>query len=282
MNLPKKLQIPLLLGSFLVVFFLSFILLVASGALLLPTKYQFWKAAQASSLAPLSQETQQPRDRTGMQVRLPVRGILQNPQLPNGCEATSLAIVLQYLGYPAGKMDMAYAYIPREDFWANELGVRSGADPHVAYPGNPGAADAGYYCYPPPVVEGANAFLADQNAAHKALDITGASEEEILTLLDAGLPLIVWKTTDGQPPQTRADAAWLLPDGQAYEPITNLHVVVLTGYNDSYFFFCDPLEGAARMGREELMQNYALTGAYAVAFASTQTPSASATQSNGR
>ena len=46
-----------------------------------------------------------------------VEPVMQLPELPNGCEAASLAAVLQFYGYSVDKLDLAYGYIPRVDFW---------------------------------------------------------------------------------------------------------------------------------------------------------------------
>ena len=44
------------------------------------------------------------RARSRFGVQLPVRTVLQNPELPNGCEAASLAALLNYKGVPADKL----------------------------------------------------------------------------------------------------------------------------------------------------------------------------------
>ena len=44
------------------------------------------------------------RARSRFGVQLPVRTVLQNPELPNGCEAASLAALLKYKGVPADKL----------------------------------------------------------------------------------------------------------------------------------------------------------------------------------
>ena len=78
------------------------------------------------------------RVRHRFDVRLPVRAVLQNPGLPNGCEATSLAALLNYMGVAANKLDLAYAYIPRGDL-TDTAGGRIGPDPERAYAGDPSA-----------------------------------------------------------------------------------------------------------------------------------------------
>ncbi|MDL2253500.1 C39 family peptidase [Ruminococcaceae bacterium OttesenSCG-928-I18] len=270
MKQPKKRNLLLFAVALLLTACFSVVLLVATGAVLLPEEWFDGREPSFSQAATSAENAISQGEPHQKQVRLRVRNILQRPELPNGCEATALAVVLQYLGYPADKMELAYTYLPREDFYPTQWGVRAGPDPHQAYPGDPGVEDGGYYCYPAPVVSGANHYLQTAGGSHTAMDISGADEDALLSLLQAGLPLMVWKTTDNTPPKSRADVAWLLPDGQLYEPITNLHVVVLTGYDEESFYYCDPLEGSTRLDREVFMTNYEQAGGYVVAFAHTE------------
>ena len=55
-------------------------------------------------------------------IRLPVPQILQNPELPNGCEITSCCEVLHYLGFAPDKCELADYYLPCSAQWY-------GADP---------------------------------------------------------------------------------------------------------------------------------------------------------
>ena len=48
-------------------------------------------------------------------IHLPVPLILQNPELPNGCEITSLCMLLRYLGFDADKCLLADNYLPRTE-----------------------------------------------------------------------------------------------------------------------------------------------------------------------
>ena len=79
-----------------------------------------------------------------MYIKLPVPQILQNPELPNGCEITSCCEVLRFLGFPADKCDLADNYLPQSKAWY-------GTDPNLLYMGNPrldgDTPDTGYYCF---------------------------------------------------------------------------------------------------------------------------------------
>lgn len=189
--------------------------------------------------------------------------IEQTPELPNGCEATSLAMVLQYLGYPADKLELAYDYIPRQDFTAGPRGS-IGGDPEQVYPGDPGTA-RGYYCFPPVVAAGAGAYLEANGGSHRAYDVSGADESQLLEYLAAGWPVMVWQTTDQQPPTPREDLAWQLSgSGEDYIPYGNLHVTVLFGYNEDNFYLANPHGELVEMKRSLLMKDYQAMGSRAL------------------
>ena len=149
------------------------------------------------------------RARSRFGVQLPVRTVLQNPELPNGCEAASLAALLKYKGVPADKLDLAYGYIPRGDIEETTDG-RTGPDPELAYAGDP-AAGLGFDRFAQPVAQGANAYLAAQGSALRAADITGVTGQGLLQYLRGGDPVIVWITKDLSAPRT-GGCTWLLAD----------------------------------------------------------------------
>ena len=72
--------------------------------------------------------------------------LYQWPEMPNGCEATALTMLLQYYGFAADKLSVAYDYIPRSDFtytWFSTYWP----DPASAYAGDP--ALFGFTAWPP-------------------------------------------------------------------------------------------------------------------------------------
>ena len=111
-----------------------------------------------------------------MEILLPVPQVLQNPELPNGCEITSLCEVLRYWGFAADKCDLADHYLPRSARWY-------GADPDRVYMGDPhkddGSPETGYYCFAGPVVAAANAYLAAHGGGYTAHDLTGVPLQDM-------------------------------------------------------------------------------------------------------
>lgn len=170
---------------------------------------------------------------------LPVEPILQYPELPNGCEATSLAIALNYLGYPVDKTDLAASYIHTEGLFYVD-GTAYGPDPATSYVGSP-FDDSGYYVLAPALADVTNRYLAEQGSGLSAIDISGEGETELLTQLDAGNPVIVWATMDFGPAQTTPNGWVLTTTGEYYAPYSNLHCMVLAGYDEESFFPVQPV-----------------------------------------
>ena len=50
-----------------------------------------------------------------MEIHLTVPQILQNPELPNGCEITSCCELLRFFGFRADKCDLADHYLLNEN-----------------------------------------------------------------------------------------------------------------------------------------------------------------------
>ena len=116
--------------------------------------------------------------------------------MPNGCEATALTMLLQYYGFAADKLSVAYDYIPRSDFtytWFSTYGP----DPASAYAGDP--ALFGFYCRAPAVAEGANRYLAEQDSTLRAVDISGADGYVLRRSIAQGRPVVVWATIGFEP-----------------------------------------------------------------------------------
>lgn len=193
---------------------------------------------------------------------LPVEPVLQKPELPNGCEAASLTQVLNHLGFPADKMEIAYDYIPRVDF-TEDGSVRTGPNPETAYPGDP-ATSRGFYCFAGPVCEGANAYLEAQGSALRAYDVTGVTQEGLREYLNRDIPVIVWVTLDFSAPY-KGDFVWTdTATGEVIEPYMNLHCIVLTGMGEDLCVVADPLRGTRHVDKTDFLRSFAEVGSRAV------------------
>ena len=175
------------------------------------------------------------------QAELPVPELLQMPQLPNGCEVTSLAALLQYRGFAVNKLDLAYGYVPREDFTESRYGD-VGPDPEYAYAGDP-ATNTGFYCFAAPLAQGANHYLHEMGSSMHAFNVTGVTDQGLELYIRGGDPVVVWVTMDLSEPTTH-NFAWIIGNtGRLHTPYSNLHCVVLMGWGRDTCTLKDPLQG---------------------------------------
>ena len=195
-------------------------------------------------------------------IQLSVPTVFQLPELPNGCEVASLAAALQYFGFSADKVTLAEQYLPCAPLALTEDGYRS-ADPSDAYVGDPASETRGFYCFSGPIVAAASSYLEDEGQISHVKDLTGASEQDLISCLLRRQPVLVWGTLCFRAP-SRNGMEWLLPDGSLYRSYSNLHCLVLKGFDEAFFYLSDPIYGEQVVPREEFMTCYETLGSHAV------------------
>lgn len=195
-----------------------------------------------------------------MNILLPVPQILQNPELPNGCEITSLCQVLNFLGYDADKCDLADNYLPRSQRWFD-------GDPDREYLGDPHLDDttpqSGYYCFAGPVVQAATAFLSarEETPSYVPADLTGAEEAELIEQLSLGRPFIFWASLHFDDIRFKS---YPLPGGGERRMFHTLHCMTACGVDDECFTVADPLDFNRRVPRDVFMKVYRQLGSRCV------------------
>lgn len=156
----------------------------------------------------------------------------QLPELPTGCEITSLSMVLNYYGFAADKCDLADRYLAK--------GKTGTVDFRKAFLGNPRDDTDSYGCYAPVIVEAANKYLSEQRSSFKAVNIIGAEPEDLFGYIDAGIPVIVWGTRFCE--EAQSTTVWNI-DGETLTWIYPEHCMVLVGYDSNMIYEADPLTG---------------------------------------
>ena len=177
---------------------------------------------------------------------------MQLPELPTGCEVTSLAIILNYYGYSIDKLTLADEYLPK-----GEIGETY---PYEAFVGDP-RNDKSYGAYAPVLVETANLYLETQDSILSAKDITGSTMADIREYLRDGFPVMVWVTVDMKKPKNSAE--WHI-DGNEYTWIEGEHCIVLIGFTDSTYIAADPLKGIVEYNKEILTSRFKEMGKQAI------------------
>lgn len=123
--------------------------------------------------------------------RININCILQNPELPSGCEITSLTMSLNYNGYKVDKIELSDNFLPK--------GKIGETDYNVAFVGNP-KDNTGFGCYAPVIVNTANNYLKSVESKKTAFNLTGSSLQEIFKYIDSNIPVIVWVTNEMKAP----------------------------------------------------------------------------------
>lgn len=195
------------------------------------------------------------------QQSLAVPVVKQNPQLPHGCEITSLTAVLNYYGADVDKMTMMKNYLPKEQFKMIN-GKKYGPDPNVSYAGDPSDAQ-GTYSFAAPIVKAAENYIVQSKMDLVAKNISGSTVDEIELHLELGIPVITWVTLDLSNPKT--NGGWTITGTNTFHPMyTNLHAVVLVGIDGYNVEVMDPLKGIVQLNKQQFFDSYKALGEQAV------------------
>lgn len=173
----------------------------------------------------------------------------QNPELPTGCEITSLTEVLNFYGFDIDKESLARTYLPM----MQEL--QSGAYIYYFY-GSPWSSN-GSGCFSPAIVNAANAFLSDVSSPLRAHKLSYSDVNTLLSEVAQGNPVIVWTSFDYSiKPVTYREV--IINDNEKFFWPTYEHCTVLTGYNltDNTVTLTDPTYGIVVRSLEDFTYYY--------------------------
>lgn len=187
--------------------------------------------------------------------------VKQNPELPNGCEITSLTAILNYYGIDKDKMELA-ELMPKSKVYTKN-GVRYGPDPNVAYAGDPTLKRGGYYVFAKPLIDLANNLLQQHNISYRAMDISDASKEEVIEYVKSGVPVLIWVTIDWK--DARTYGHWMIEGTNKKHPVfNNLHAVVMTGYDNGKVTIMNPLNGYETIDEKVFFKTFEQLGSHAI------------------
>jgi uncharacterized protein YvpB len=164
--------------------------------------------------------------------------ISQFPQLPRGCEVTSLAMLLSHAGVQADKLTLAQEIKKTDVPYEKKNGKIYFGHPNEGFVGdmyshnNPGLG-----VYHKPIKE-----LAEKYMPGRIKDLTGSDFSELKTHLSDKRPVWVITNTTYQKLSKDYFETWHTPSGKI-DITYKEHSVLLTGYDQSYVYFNDPLTG---------------------------------------
>jgi uncharacterized protein YvpB len=158
---------------------------------------------------------------------VPLINQLTAPQLYNGCEVTSLAMVLNYNGYPVTKNELA------EKIKTVPLNYNNGlkGNPNEGFVGNM-EVGPGYGVYNGPIYD-----LAKEYAGNKVVNLTNSPFTDLLKEVSNGQPVWVITTINFEPVSDFEE--WPTPQGTISVTFSE-HSVVITGYDENFIYVNDP------------------------------------------
>lgn len=173
-----------------------------------------------------------------------MENILQNPELPTGCESVALTMVLKYLGFDLDKTTIADDYLV---FGDGNFSIGYMGDPHT---------EEGAGIFAPGLVKTANDYLETQESARRAFDLSETDFEDLYNYVAAGIPVIVWNTMYLEEPVATDEICEF--EGKTYRWFRNEHCMVLCGFDreKNIVYIQDPLDGLVERDADKFAEYY--------------------------
>jgi uncharacterized protein YvpB len=166
--------------------------------------------------------------------------VLQNPELPAGCEVTALTALLNYHGCNVSKTYMADNMLEKDDSYTRVGQKEYRANPSKVFVGNPRKTYFG--CYAKPIANAANKYLKSISSEKQAYDISGSSPNTLYYYVANNIPVLVWGTIGMSQPSY--DKTWYDKDtGEPVQWVSGEHCFVLIGFDETRVVVSDPLYG---------------------------------------
>ncbi len=186
--------------------------------------------------------SRQRKDYDNNSVYIDMENILQNPELPVGCEITALTIYLRYLGFDADKVDLAQNYLPKggnAQYKDDLLYKDSFFDYFIGDP-----FSRGYGCFANAIIKAAESYIEDNGGGYDVIDLSGSHPDVLYDYLAEGIPVICW-ATDGMIEPEYYESWYDNATGEKLDWYLNEHCFVLAGFNMSYDIVTlnDPMKG---------------------------------------
>lgn len=190
--------------------------------------------------------------------------IRQLPELPRGCEVTSLAMLLADAGIEnVDKLQLANEVKKDTTPYKEVNGVIYFGHPNNGFVGNMyDKRYPGLGVYHKPIKE-----LASKYLPFRIIDFTGEDFSEVERHLSTGSPVWVITNTTFKKLPAYLFETWHTPNGTIkityYE-----HSVLLTGYDQQYVYFNDPLSGEKnrKVPKKAFIESWEQMGKQAITY----------------
>lgn len=191
-------------------------------------------------------------------ILLSVPALMQFPELPRGCEVTSLAMLLNFAGVPVDKLTLADE-IPKVPYLSDDIY----GNPHQGFVGN-------MYTYNEPglgVYHEVIEDLANQYLPNQIDNITGDPFSSVQKKLNEGKPVwVIVGSTFNYVPEDQWET-WNTSDGEI-KITRRVHSVLVTGYDENKVYFNDPFfpDQNRSADFQEFVTSWAQFGSQAISY----------------
>lgn len=171
--------------------------------------------------------------------------VLQMPELYNGCEISTLAMMLNFYGIDKNKMELTgeMKQDPTPLKYNKDGTIKSWGNPHIGFVGDITGKKKGYGIYHDALFDLLVQYIPS------AVDLTGHEFEELEQQVSDGKPVIIWSTVSYRKP---AESQWMVWDSPLGPIRTTFqeHTVLLVGYDEEHVYINDP-----RVNRKNIKVN---------------------------
>ncbi len=181
--------------------------------------------------------------------------VMQNPELPTGCEITALTQTLNFLGFDVDKVTMCDKYMNTDfngEYTMNQC-----------YIGDP-KSHTGFGCSSPVICKAARRYFRVEKSDCYPVDLTGTDFQELFYQIEQGRPVIVWTTMYLL--DTKPEYVYTAKNGEEMWFCTYQHCLTIYGYDYSQgiVYAADPLVGNTTYSIERFEKIYDILGKQAV------------------
>ena len=186
--------------------------------------------------------------------------VIPQTELKAGCETYACTMLMNILGFDRDEFTFADNYLDCHYVYEDEeTGYMEGPDMYSAFAGT---AYAGWGVYAPSMAKSMNRYLSDQKSELKAYNYENIP---VSTLCEEytqnGIPVMIWATTDMQEPYVfntwtvnYVDENAKTEIGDSFNWYAHEHCLVLVGFDDKEYYFCDSAAGAVSHFSKELVE----------------------------
>lgn len=178
--------------------------------------------------------------------------ISQKNDYPTGCESVSAVMALQHWGVKISVDEFIDEYLVKSDFYWDSDGIMHAEHPAEKFVGNPRESMA-FGCYAPVIEKALRKIFIEKDTPLEVVNEQGMNLNDLCgTYIDNNIPVIIWASMDMKP--TRNGRTWVLENGEKFTWIAGEHCLLLTGYDEKYYYFNDPLVGKDVAYKKEIVE----------------------------